>query len=379
MSLRGVKRRSNLHIIEDIVKSHITKLIDSIMNKLLPVDIVLGPPWWYKHEGITFDEDFFFHPLKRVESEQKMEQALNDRWGKFGMGKHKDDQRPEVGAVHLAAGFMLSEMLGCEVNYLEDNPPQVIPADFDQVDINVDQALKTPVYEKFKQLVEKLYEKHRYLTGDVNWGGILNIALDLRGQNLFFDMIEEPVLIQKEFAKIQNLIDRFVGDIQERTGTSSVSVNRNVINLEEPVFLHSECAHTMISVEQYEQFLFAADFQWSQSQRPFGIHYCGPDAHRYAEIFGRLPHLDFLDVGWGGDLKILRQHLPDTFMNIRLSPVDIIHQTVDEIRADIRRLVNDSGNPWLTGVCCINMDEKVSDEQISAIFSSVEELRSELT
>ncbi len=41
--------------------------------------------WWYKNTGITFDRDFFFHPLKRVESEQRMEKELYERWGKDGL------------------------------------------------------------------------------------------------------------------------------------------------------------------------------------------------------------------------------------------------------------------------------------------------------
>ena len=45
-------------------------------KQILPVDIVLAPEWWNKHTGITFDRDFFFHPLKRIESEQKMEKVL---------------------------------------------------------------------------------------------------------------------------------------------------------------------------------------------------------------------------------------------------------------------------------------------------------------
>ena len=84
-------------------------------------------------------------------------------------------------------------------------------------------------------------------------------------------------------------------------------------------------------------------------------HYCGIDPHRMAESFAKIPHLDFLDVGWGGDLKILRSHLPGTFLNIRLSPAEIINQTNKEIRETIQRLVKESGNLSLTGVCCINM------------------------
>jgi len=71
----------------------------------------------------------------------------------------------------------------------------------------------------------------------------------------------------------------------------------------------------------------------------------------------------------------LRRFLPDTFLNLRLSPVEIVKQTVDEIRATIVRLVSESGDPYLTGICCINMDETVTDDKISAIFETVAELR----
>jgi hypothetical protein len=75
------------------------------------------------------------------------------------------------------------------------------------------------------------------------------------------------------------------------------------------------------------------------------------------------------------DLKILRHHLPHTFLNIRLSPVEIINQTRDEIRDIIKRQVNDSGNQYRTGVCCINIDDKVGDEKVIEIFKRVEEIR----
>ena len=46
-------------------------------------------------------------------------------------------------------------------------------------------------------------------------------------------------------------------------------------------------------------------------------------------------------------------------------------------RATVRRLVHESANPYLTGVCCINMDDQVSDDQVAAIFEEVELLRQE--
>jgi len=37
-----------------------------------------------------------------------------------------------------------------------------------------------------------------------------------------------------------------------------------------------------------------------------------------------------------------------------------------------------AANPVLTGVCCINMDDRVSDDRISQIFETVGLLRDEL-
>ncbi len=345
----------------------------SVQN-ILPVDIVLAPEWWNKHEGITFDSDFFFHPMKRVEEEQHMEKALYNRWGKFGLGKNKDIKSPEIGAVHLAAGYLLSEMMGCKVNYSDSHPPQVIPAKREDLFLDKDEVLKSDAFEKTIKLLESLKEKFGYLTGDINWGGILNLALDVRGEQIFTDMMLSPEEVKSYFDQIASVINSFTSKIGSETKSTSISVNRVVRHFEKPVFLHSECSHTMISAEDYEAYLLDYDIAWSKN-RPFGIHYCGPDPHRMAESFAKIPHLDFLDVGWGGDIKMLRRFLPNTFLNIRLSPVEIIHQTADEIKATITRLVNDSDNPCLTGVCCINMDDKVSDDKIDAIFKTVEELR----
>ena len=65
------------------------------------------------------------------------------------------------------------------------------------------------------------------------------------------------------------------------------------------------------------------------------------------------------------------------FLNLRLSPVNVVKQTPEHIRQTVRQLVHQSENPWLTGVCCINMDEQVTDEQVAALLDEVESLRAE--
>lgn len=346
-----------------------------LKEALLPVEIVFHPSWWFKHTGITFDEDFFYNPLKRVESERRMEKELYNRFGIYGLGKDRDKDLPVIGAVHNAAGYLISEMLGCRIDYFEDSPPQVIAAHHEELKIYTEDVFRTPVFKKLESLLERLKSKYGYLYGDINWGGILNSALDLQAEKIFTDFYDKPDDTRDYLRNIAQVIERFTTFVAKETGTTSLSVNRLVYHFDQPVFLHSECSHTMISVEDYENFLLDFDIDWSRKFRPYGVHYCGIDPHRMAESFAKIPGLDFLDVGWGGDVKILRKYLPGTFLNIRLSPVEIINQTNDEIRETITRLVNDSGNPYLTGVCCINMDDKVEDGKVIEIYKTVEDLR----
>ena len=340
-------------------------------NDILPVEVVFHPSWWFKHTGITFDEDFFFHPLRRVEAERKMEQVLYERFGQHGLGENRDKDIPVVGAVHNAAGYLLSGMLGCKLKFHEDAPPEVIAVNQEKLIADTKSAFKSKYFKMFNKLCDELKTKYGYLIGDVNWSGVLNTALDLRGQMIFMDMFDKPDEVKKYFRQIADVTECFAKGIEKETGSSSISCNRIVRHFEQPIFLHSECSVTMISEDQYDEFILPIDREWSKNSRPYGIHFCGNDPHRFAANFAKLPHLDFLDVGWGGDLKILRQYLPDTFLNIRLNPVEIVEQSPDQIRTIITKLVKDSGNPYLTGVCCINMDDKVTDEQVSTIFETI--------
>lgn len=350
---------------------------ERLRTPMLPVDVVFHPSWWHRHAGFTFDEDFFFHPARRVEDERRMEQVLYERWGRLGLGADRDRDIPQVGPVHLAAGYIVSAMLGCAIKFFEDTSPQVIAANIDRLDVSRDAPFSTPMFRRFEALVDGLKQRHGYVTGDIGWAGILNLALDVRGQQFLLDMMESPDEAARFSADLAAVIERFVRQLAQTTGTTSISVNRNVRHIPQAIHVHSECSNVMISTKVYEQFFLPFDIQWSQQLQPFGIHYCGADPHRYAASYAKIPNLDFLDVGWGGNITVLRQHLPHTFLNLRLSPVEIVKQTPDEIRQTVRSLVHESGNPWLTGVCCINMDQDVRDEQVTAIFEEVQSLREE--
>lgn len=367
---------SILREVFSIVSDHSASDMIKICSNPLPVDIVFHPSWWHKNAGISFDESFFYDPRRRVEDEQKMEQVLYERFGELGLGKDHAKALPQIGAVHLASGYLLSEMLGCKVEYYEDAPPQVICAHKDTLDFGVVDAFRSPAFQRLVKLIDQLKAKHGYVVGDINWGGILNLAIDVRGEEILTDMLLEPEKVLTYFRKIAQVIDKFVWYIQINTGSSSISVNRSARLFDYPVAIHSECSHTMISEEDYRRFLLPFDLEWSMSHSPYGIHYCGKDPHRMASAFAEIKRLCFLDVGWGGDVALLRKYLPETFFNIRLNPVDIQKYSYDELKKNITERVIASGDDLTkTGLCCVNMDKEVSDKRIYEIFEVAEELK----
>ena len=284
---------------------------------------------------------------------------------------------PQIGPVHLAAGYIIAAMFGCRIEFFEDASPQVIPANLERLEVSREAPFASTAFRRYEALLESLKGRFGYVTGDVGWAGLLNTALDLRGQEFLMDLIDAPDEAARFVADLAAVIERFVRHMAQATGTTSISVNRTVRHIPQAVYLHSECSNVMISTKLYEQFFLPFDVEWSRRLRPYGIHHCGADPHRFAQSYAKVPDLDFLDVGWGGDVALLRRHLPRTFLNLRLSPVEIVKQTPEQIRQTVRTLVQQSDNPWLTGVCCINMDQQVTDEQVAAIFEEVKVLRGE--
>lgn len=336
---------------------------------MMVTEVVFAPDWWHANGEIDFDEDYFFNPERRVRDEMRMEEALRDRFGAWGLGADAGKALPQVGAVHLAAGFMLSEMLGCQVEYHADAPPSVHCRKDDFPHVDVEAAFSSSAFKRFVKLCDNLEQKFGYLTGDVNYSGVLNLALDLRGQELFIDMLEKPEAVRQFLSGIAEVIERFTDYVCRRTQSSGIAVNRTVRFFPGGMFLHSECSHTMIGNNEYNTFLVEFDRKWSRKYPSFGIHYCGVDPERYAKEFSDLPRLDFLDVGNGGDIAVLRTALPNTFLNLRLDPVGIINQSPDEIHRDIQTRLLAADNLNLTGICCVNMDKNVKDEQVIAILN----------
>jgi hypothetical protein len=338
----------------------------------IPVEVVFNPNWWFRNYAIAFDESFYFDRQCRIENDLAMRRALYQR---FGIGEANSQPRPVVGSQHVAGGFVVPALLGAEIRFSKQDAPWPVPAGLSRERIL---ALQAPDIERTWPMdrliagMDAVEEEFGRLIGDFNTDGVLNTALQLRGHQLFFDMLEDPELTGRLFeviARTQCLVARYM---RRRTGTASVAVNRSILNVDPQIYLHGNCAVQMISPTLYRNALLAWDCRLARELAPFGIHHCGGNFHLYAEAYAATG-ARFYDIGWGSDVRAASAALPGAFVNLRLSPVRLLSESAEQVRQDVLELLTAAGRTTDVGICCINMDYGTPDANVSAIFAAVAE------
>ena len=220
--------------------------------------------------------------------------------------------------------------------------------------------------------MDDLEREFGYLIGDFNTDGIINTALQLRGQQLFLDMMEDPELADHLFTVVMETQVRVASYVRSRTGSCSVAVNRSIVNVDPKIYLHGNCSLQMISPALYRRTLLDHECRLADRMRPYGIHHCGENLHLFADAYAQTGAV-FYDAGWGSDIARCSQALPDAFLNLRVSPVRMLQLGEDEIRSDVRGLLTAAGRTRNVGVCCINMDHGTPDRNILALFDEVKQ------
>ncbi|MDP2983459.1 MAG: uroporphyrinogen decarboxylase family protein [Candidatus Latescibacter sp.] len=344
----------------------------------LPVEIVFHPNWWYHHAGITFDRAFFFDPDRRVKDEMKMRRVLWERFGQFKYGEENPAPRPVIGPVHLAAGFMVSSLWGCSIRYYENNSPVVESRHMTLEELDAMPApdpMGNPDFRDLFSLIRELKNRFGYVEGDIGWGNLQNLALDLIGHEIFLAYYDDPAAVHRIYDKMNRNIIEVLALIRAETGTTSISVNRSVEKVDPAINLQSNCSVQMISNETYEEFLLPHELALSARLQPYGIHHCGDNMHQVAPGYAKVKEACFFDVGWGAEIEYCRSLIKDAFFNIRLSPVKIQTCSPDEVERDMVNLLEKAGDLSGVGICCINMDYGAPDENVARIFEVAEKYR----
>ena len=217
----------------------------------VPVEFVFNPNWWFRNYGISFEREFYFDRDARIANDLQMRRVLYDR---FGLGEPDPQPRPVIGSMHVAGGFVVPALLGGEIRFAQNEAPWQVSSNLSREQVL---ALKTPELESTWPMsdlirqMDSLREEFGYVVGDFNPDGVINTALQVRGQQLFVDMLEDVELVEHLFAVVAETQARVVECVRPRTGTCSLAVNRSILNVAPSLYVHANCSVQMISPALY--------------------------------------------------------------------------------------------------------------------------------
>lgn len=335
--------------------------------RTIPVHALFSPNWWFRHYGIAFDEDFYLNAGRRIEDDIRMRRAL---WDRFGIGSGEIAARPVIGSMHIAGGFVVPALFGNAIRFRSDQAawPEVRERSREEIlALSVPDLAQTwPMSVLLRQL-EELKAGFGYVAGDLNTGGLLNNAMEQRGNQFFIDLMEDTELADHLLAVMGETQAAVAKIVKGFTGTCGIATNISVAACDPSLYLHSNCSVQMISPALYAKRVLPHEKRLADAMRPFGIHHCGNNLHLFARNYATLDPV-YADVGWGSDIARCAAGLPEVFLNLRLSPVRMLQESAEAIYEDTMGALRAAGRRERVGVCCINMDGQTPDENVAAMF-----------
>ena len=263
-------------------------------------DITFHPSWWHENAGIDFTQQFFDNPEYRMEADVKMRKTLYEHFGDLGIGEKDPQKRPLLGTDLLAAGYLLSELMGCGIRYQADNSPQVECMDLDEdtIDqIQVPDLDTSEVWHRTQKQIDYLLDKYGRVETYVNLQGIQNIAMDIMGQELMVSYYTAPDEINELLKKITKMSIEVGKRFKALSNDVSGGVTAIVRQTVPECYLTSNCSVEMISNDLYEEFLLKFDQELADAFGNFGIHHCGKSMEHVVEGYSKVKGLTFAEVG----------------------------------------------------------------------------------
>ena len=192
---------------------------------------------------------------------------------------------------------------------------------------------------------------HAYL----NWQGVLNNAFQIRGQDIFLDILDRPDLVHNFFSTICDVMIRLPKMVQERQRRSGFFINQ---------FSVSNCTLNMVSPETYREFLFPHDKRIALNFERFGVHTCNWDITPYIEVLKELPKLGYLDIGMESDMVQVKKMFPETRRAVMYWPTKLQDLPLETIRHDMDKIHQELAP---CGVVMADIQADISDKRVNEL------------
>lgn len=323
------------------------------------------PKWFNSKLDIDFGEKWHNDPAYRKNTVITMNKILEEIFPGKNLGRKYTDETDFLtgtfGACTIAA------MFGAKLLYYKDNWINCEHLNMDEETIKQLKPLdcnNNPFLEKLLQQIEWIANEEGCVNGFINWQGILNNALRLRGDMIFFDMMENKGLVKHLFECICITMINSIKKIQQIQNNYSPIKTFCTI---------SNCMVNMVSPELYNELLKPFDKRLSEEFGIIGIHNCAWKADPYLEYYSGIPNVGYIDMGFESDLNLAKKLFPDARRSLMYTPMDLKNKNMEQLEKDFDKIACELGPCDLV---CADIDIGMEDTKVMDIINLAEKISS---
>lgn len=331
--------------------------------------ISFAPAWWYHYYGMSFGRDYWQDPIARTERDRDKRRLLYERFGSIGLGERDPQPRPVAGDSY--GDRFMSALWGCDIEYIPTEYPAAIllPDRYERMQyLQLPDMDHSPIVQHLEDEVRLLRNKYGHCTVAINYGGPLNNAVSVLGEEILATCKLQPELAKQVLQKMGETVIAVYDLLVCPYNGVTASASR-----EEP-FGIGDCPVGMISPATYKAVVLPADL-WLRSQfhAYFNLHHCGIfDA--YTEVYQGL-YPNHLDLGPGSDLRLARQAFPQAGISAYIDVGALSRMDGEAIDAMIGKMVVDTSPVKLfTQITVAEAGPEITDETVIQLMTVRERL-----
>lgn len=337
------------------------------------LSIGFSPRWYHDRLEIDFSEQWHQDPLYRYTTLIRMKRYLHMKFPDIENFTPHFENGVDLSCATLDGVYgamLISKIYGLTVHYFSDNWPSTDTSQHfsrEQLEkLNPFQLEQNPAFQELMHQMDVIESKWGKISGYLNYQGVLNNALRLRGQEIFLDMYDHPMFVHRLFDHITDTMINVAHAVQKRQRDSGFSVN---------LFSCSNCVINMIAPEMYEEFILPCDIKISKEFEAFGIHTCNWNATSYIPQLSQIERMGYIDMGIETDLVRMKKSFPYARRAVLYSPVKAENAPMDEIEKDFKKIAEE-----LTpcDLVLADLETSISDEKVIKIIKLANNLAKEM-
>jgi len=298
-------------------------------------EIGFTPNWYRSTLGIDFGRRWHTDPAYRRETVLAMRGELKRRFGGTRIGGIDRSDKPLDLLTGTYGCSVVAAIYGIPIIYADDNWPNCEHRYLSdkEVDELAAPALDTnPFFRDIMAQVDWIAAHEGRVEGFINFQGVLNNAYRLRGEKIFYDIIDSPRRCRHLFDCICTTMVEAAKLLHKRQLESGVEVG---------FFTVSNCLVNMVSPEHYRDMLLPFDRRFGETFGCIGIHNCAWNADPYIDDYATVPHLGYIDMGLDSDLARAREAIAHARRALMYTPMDQANKSLEAIRADLERVARE--------------------------------------